>query len=53
MQVVMNKCFILNPEKILGTDLSCRFRKNAKTAQLRRTPIPKNDVTEPKTRLLY
>jgi len=28
------------------------FEQNAKTAQLRRTPIPKNDVIEPKARPL-
>jgi len=26
MQVVMNKCFLLNPEKKLGANPSCRFR---------------------------
>jgi len=45
MQVVMNKSFLLNPEKNFGVDSSCRFRKNAPL-------IPKNDVTEPKARLL-
>jgi len=45
----MNKYFLLNPEKQFGADSSCRFlRKTQKTAQLRRTPIPKNDVTDPK-----
>jgi len=43
----MNKCFLLNPEKIW-----CRFvlsfEKNAKNAPL----ILKNDVTEPKARQL-
>jgi len=23
----MNKCFLLNPEKKFGADLSCRFRE--------------------------
>jgi len=27
MFVVMNKCFILNPEKKLGADPSCHFRE--------------------------
>jgi len=40
MQVVMNKCFLLNTQKI-GADPSCRFRENVSL-------IPKNDVTEPK-----
>jgi len=42
MQVVMNECFILNLEKI-GADSSRRFLEKQ---------IPKNDVTEPKARLL-
>jgi len=38
MQAVMNKCFLLNPEKEFGADLNCRFReKNAQNAPL----IPK------------
>jgi len=45
----MNKCFLLNPEKKFGADSgadsSCRFGKSAHL-------IPKNDVTEPKARLL-
>jgi len=41
----MNKCFLLNPEKKFGADLSCRFRENVPL-------IPKNDVTEPKASLL-
>jgi len=41
----MNKCFLLNSEKRFGADPSCRFRKNVHL-------IPKNDVTEPKARLL-
>jgi len=35
-------------EKTFGADPSSRFEKNAKNAPL----IPKNDVTEPKARLL-
>jgi len=50
MQVVINKCFFLNPEKKFGADpsLIVVFEKKAKT----RTLIPKNGVTEPKARLL-
>jgi len=48
MQVVMNKCFLLNSEKKFGTDPSCRFREKRKNLPL----IPKNDVTDPKARLL-
>jgi len=47
MQVVMNKCFLLNPEKILA-QIRLVFEKNAKIAPL----IPKNDVIESKARLL-
>jgi len=51
MQVVMNKCFLLNPEKKkkIGADPSCRFREQYKQTH---TLILKNDVTEPKARLL-
>jgi len=45
----MNKYFLLNPEKKFGTESSYRFRENGKNAPL----IRKNDVTEPKARLLY
>jgi len=48
MQVVINKYFLLNPEKKLTKIRLVVFEKNAKTAPL----IPKNDVTEPKVRLL-
>jgi len=41
MQVVMNKCFLLNPEKKLMQIHLVIFEKNAPL-------IPKNDVTEPK-----
>jgi len=45
MQFVMNKCFLPNPEKNLAQIRLVVFKKN--------TPlIPKNDVTEPKARLL-
>jgi len=30
MQVVMNKCFLLNPEKEFGADPFCRFREKRK-----------------------
>jgi len=30
MQVVMNKFFLLNPEKNFGADPSCRFREKRK-----------------------
>jgi len=45
MQVVMNKCFLLNPEKNLTQICLVVFEKNAPL-------IPKNMVTEPKARLL-
>jgi len=43
MQVVMNKCFLLNPEAQIRIVV---FEINALL-------IPKNDVTEPKARLFY
>jgi len=43
MQVVMIKCFLLNPEKNLVQIQFFVFEKNAKIAPL----IPKNDVLEP------
>jgi len=47
MQVVMKKCFLLNPEKNLAQIRLVVFGKNALL-------IPKNDVTEPKaSRLGY
>jgi len=45
MQVVMKKCFLLNLEKNVA---QIRFVVFQKIAPL----IPKNDVTEPKARLL-
>jgi len=48
MHVVMNKCFLLNPEKKFGQIRVVVFKKNAKNATL----ILKNDVTEPKIRKL-
>jgi len=41
----MLKCFLLSPEKKVGVDSSCRFREKLSL-------IPKNDVTEPKAKLL-
>jgi len=46
--VVMNKCFLLNPEKNLAQTGLVVFEKNAKTAHFN----SENDVTEPKARLL-
>jgi len=45
MQVVINKCFLLNPEKNLAQIHLVVFEKSAPL-------IPKNDVTEPKVRRL-
>jgi len=47
MQVVMNKCFLLNPEKNC-VDPSCHFREIRKNAHFN----SENDVTEPKARQL-
>jgi len=41
----MNKCFLLNPEKNFAQIHLVIFEKNA-------IQYPKNDVTEPKARLL-
>jgi len=41
----MNKCFLLNPKKNLAQICLIVFEKNSPL-------IPKNDVTEPKARLL-
>jgi len=48
MQVVMNKRFFLNLEKNLAQIRLFVFEKNTKTHTL----ISKNNVTEPKARLL-
>jgi len=45
MQIVMNKCFLLNPEKNLAQIRLVVFEKYAPL-------ISKNDVTEPKARRL-
>jgi len=34
MQVVINKCFLLNSEKKFGTDSSCRLRKTVNRLQV-------------------
>jgi len=47
MKVIMNKCFLLNPEKLTQIRLVV-FEKHTKNAILH----SKNDVTEPKARLL-
>jgi len=48
MQVVTNKCFLQNLEKNLAQIRLVVFEENTKNAPL----IQKNDVTEPKARLL-
>jgi len=48
MQVVINKCFLLNPEKKFGADLSCHLTTIQKKAHFN----AENDVTEPKARRL-
>jgi len=55
MQIVINKCFLLNLDKKIWRKSVLSFsrktqktQKNAKNAPL----IPKNDVTEPKARIL-
>jgi len=45
MQVAINKCFLLNPEKNLAQIRLVVFEKNVPL-------IPKNDVTDPKTKRL-
>jgi len=46
MQIVMNKCFLLNPKKNLAQIRLVVFRISSHL-------IPKSDITEPKARLLY
>jgi len=48
MQVVIKKCFLLNPEKNLAQIRLVVYEKMQK-----RTFKSTNDVTEPKARLLY
>jgi len=45
MQVVINKCYLLNPEKNFAQIHLVVFEKNAPS-------IPKNDVTDSKATLL-
>jgi len=48
MQIVMNKCFLLNSEKNLVRIRLTVFEKNAKNAHFN----SENDVIEPQARLL-
>jgi len=49
IQIIKNKCFLLNPGKNVAQIRLLGFeKKNAKNARV----IPKNDVTEPKARKL-
>jgi len=48
MQIVLNKCFVLNPEKKIGVDPSYRFREIAKT-----TNFNSEKMTSPSRRLGY
>jgi len=48
MKVVINKCFLLSPEKNWRRSVLSFSRKMQKTHTL----IPTNDVTDPKVRLL-
>jgi len=47
MQVAINKCFLLNPEKKIGVDSFCHFREKRRTHTL----IPKK--TSPSRKLGY
>jgi len=49
MQIVMNKCFLLNPEKNSAQIRLVVLEKKCKKTHIL---IPKNNVTEPKARLL-
>jgi len=49
MQIVISKCFLLNHEKNLALIRVVFFREKQKKTQ---TLTPKNDVTDPKARLL-
>jgi len=44
--------FLLNPEKEFRENLSCRFREKRNNRLAPMHSIPKNDVIDPKTRLL-
>jgi len=50
MQVVINKCFLLNPAKKKLAQI--RFLSFSRKTQKHKNLISKNDVTEPKARLL-
>jgi len=52
MQVVMNKYFLLNPEKHWRRSALSFFRKKQKLLSSDAFYFRKNDVTEPKGRLL-
>jgi len=41
MQVVMNKCFLLNPEKKFGADPFCRFQEKRTFNSEKMTPPKK------------
>jgi len=49
MHVVMNKCFLVNPEKKIWRRFVLSFLRKM---QKRHTLIPKYDITEPKVRRL-
>jgi len=52
IQVVINKCFLLKPEKNFAQICLVVFAKNAKTVNPDALQFRKNDVTEPKARVL-
>jgi len=52
MHVVMNKCFLLNPEKNLTKIRLVVFEKNAKSLNSDTLQFRKHDVPDPKTRRL-
>jgi len=51
MQVGLNKCFLLNPEKNLAQIRLIVFEKNVKPLNSDELQFQKNNVTEPKARL--
>jgi len=50
MQIVVNKCFLLNPKKDLAQVRLVVFEKNAKTANSDALQFRKSDITKPKNR---
>jgi len=52
MQVAMNKCFLLNPEKKFGADPSCSFREK-RTNRLIPTHFNSEKIMSPSRRLGY